>query len=166
MRSLFRLGYLAATKIDFQEEGPVADILMQVDINAPRAQVVDTLTTHAGITGWWTAIGEVPAGIGETMRLSFRPHAPLPFDLMIEESDDRRVAWRPLSFPPHWVGTRISWQLDDIPQRPGTRVLLQHTSWRDGDPQLPPAAYTWGQLLGVLKAFCETGQPQPLFAGE
>jgi uncharacterized protein YndB with AHSA1/START domain len=144
----------------------VADILMQVDIDAPRAHVVDALTTHSGITGWWTAKGEVPHGKGQTMMLSFRPHAPLPFDLTVEESSDDHIVWRPVSFPPHWVGTRISWELNDTPERAATRVLLQHTSWRDGDPQLPPAAYTWGQLLGVLKAFCETGNPQPMFAGE
>lgn len=144
----------------------MAEILMQVDIRAPRAAVVHALTTQDGITGWWTAIGEVPPGRGQTMKLSFKPHAPLPFDLAVEESTEQRIAWRPLSFPPHWVGTRISWDLSDVPEAGGTRVLLHHASWRDGDPQLPPAAYTWGQLLGVLKAFSETGKPQPMFAGE
>ena len=144
----------------------MADILMQVDISSPRAQVADALTTQAGITGWWTAKGEVPSGQGQTMKLSFRPHAPLPFDLAVDESTEERIVWRPVSFPPHWVGTRISWDLGKLPERSGTRVLLQHTGWKDGDPQLPPAAYTWGQLLGVLKAFCETGKRQPLFAGE
>src|SRR5215831_8621538 len=118
---------------------------MQVDIDSPRARVLDALTTQRGITGWWTAKGEVPSGKGQTMKLSFRPHAPLPFDLTVEESNDDRIVWRTVSFPPHWVGTRVVWDLGAPPDGSGTRVNLQHVSWRDGDPQLPPAAYTWGR---------------------
>ncbi len=138
------------------------DIVMQVDSAANRATVREALTTHPGITGWWTEQAEVPAGIGGLLKPSF-VEAPVPFDLLVKEADDTRVIWQPQSFPPHWVGTEIRFELSDNPDAPGTRVLFTHAGFAEGDPGMPSAAYTWGQTLARLKGYTETGKSQPYF---
>src|SRR5262245_34537820 len=110
---------------------------MQVDINAARDIVLQAVTTQEGITAWWTAKGEVPPGVGQTMILWFRPHADVPFDVRVEEIGRDRVAWRPVSFPPPWVGTRMIWDFSDGPADSGTRVLFRFVDWREDDPVMP-----------------------------
>jgi uncharacterized protein YndB with AHSA1/START domain len=140
----------------------MSDIVMQVDIAANRGKVKDALTTHAGITGWWTVQAEVPAGTGQLLKPSF-VEAPMPFDLRVDEMTDEKIVWRTQSFPPNWVGTAITWTLSDNPDGPGTRVLFSHSGFQSGDAGMPPAAYTWGQLLVRLKDYVESGTPHPLF---
>ena len=98
------------------------DIVMQVDIAADRGKVRDALTTQAGITGWWTDQAEVPLGTGQLLKPSFK-EAPMPFDLRVDEANDRRVVWRTQSFPPNWVGTEVRFELSDNPDGAGTRTL-------------------------------------------
>jgi hypothetical protein len=43
--------------------------------------------------------------------------------------------------------------------------MFQHTGWADDYPDRDYASvnFVWGQVLGRLKAYVETGTPQPLF---
>ncbi|MEU6220285.1 SRPBCC domain-containing protein [Streptomyces sp. NPDC047022] len=138
----------------------MSEIAFQVDVDAERAAVHEALNTHDGLTGWWTT------GVNrkdDTLFFDF-PQIPEPFRLRRDRADEDEVRWTSVgAFPPHWSGTVITWQLTDIPGTSGTRVLFRHTGWQDGDPGLPPAAYTWGQLMTRLKQYAETATPQPLF---
>src|SRR5712692_8629118 len=104
----------------------MSDIVMQVDIDSARQQVLDTLTTEAGIKGWWTDRAEVPSGAGGILKPSFPgiPPSGVPstFDLKVEEAGAGRVVWRTQSFPPNFVGTEVTWELSDGPGGRGTRV--------------------------------------------
>ncbi|MDH6134279.1 hypothetical protein P3T37_003681 [Kitasatospora sp. MAA4] len=139
----------------------MSEIAIQVDIAAGRTAVYEALNTHGGLVGWWTT------GVDreeETLLFDF-PGVPEPFRLRRDEATADRVAWTSVgAFPPHWAATTMVWELSDSPEvEHGTRVLFRHAGWQPGDPGLPPAAYTWGQLLTRLKDFAETGTPQPLF---
>jgi uncharacterized protein YndB with AHSA1/START domain len=140
----------------------MSDILLQVDINAERSKVTDALTTQPGITGWWTDKAEVSPGVGGMVKPSF-DRAPLPFDLKVEEASNSRVVWRAQSFPPHWVGTEVVWQLSDNPDGPGTRVDFTHAGFQPEDPGVGSAAFTWAQTMARLKGYAETGTRQPYF---
>jgi hypothetical protein len=69
--------------------------------------------------------------------------------------------WRPKSFPPHWVGTTISWQVE--PRDGGASVAFRHDGFSD-DAGAGHAAYTWGQIMVHLKQYAETGHPDPVFS--
>ena len=56
------------------------------------------LTTTEGITSFWTDQADIPAEVGETLKLGF-PEAPLPFDLLLAQSDDKVIIWRTATFP-------------------------------------------------------------------
>lgn len=137
----------------------MSEIAFQFEIAAARPAVTAALDTHDGLTGWWTT------GVDrkdEILLFDF-PGVPQPFEPRREVTPNEQVEWTSVGvFPPHWAGTVITWSLSDD-ETGGTRVLFRHTGWADGDPGLPPAAYTWGQLMTRLKAYVEEGRRDPLF---
>ena len=135
-------------------------VLFRFDVDAAPHEVLEALTTADGIKSFWTTRAEVPRDVGETLELSF-PVAPAPFDLRLEQSDDQTVAWRTETFPPHWVGTTIRW---DVEARDGnSTVSFRHDGFSD-DAHAGHAAFTWGQIMVQLKNYAETGNPAPVFA--
>jgi uncharacterized protein YndB with AHSA1/START domain len=138
----------------------VADILFAFEIDAPPESVIEALTTSAGIESFWTSRAKVPADVGETLELGFAI-APLPFDLRLEQSDERTVVWRTLSFPPHWVGTTVRWDVAD--RDGGSSVAFRHAGFGD-DTDAGHAGFTWGQIMVRLKHCLETGTSDPVFA--
>src|SRR5262245_6403341 len=138
----------------------MADILFRFDVDAPPQRVLDALKTEDGIRGFWTSRAEVPEVVGETLRLGFTV-APAPFDLRLEQSDETTVRWRTETFPPHWVGTSVTWTV--APRDGGSAVAFRHAAFAD-DADAGHAAYTWGQIMVHLKDYAETGRADPVFA--
>jgi uncharacterized protein YndB with AHSA1/START domain len=135
-------------------------ILFRFDVDAAPRAVLEALKTADGIKGFWTTRADVPGEVGETLELGFSV-APAPFDLRLEQSDDHTVAWRTETFPPHWVGTTIRW---DVEARDGgSSVSFRHDGFGD-DADAGHAAFTWGQIVVQLKHYAETGNPAPVFA--
>jgi uncharacterized protein YndB with AHSA1/START domain len=136
------------------------DIVFRFDVDALPEQVLEAVKTSDGIKGFWTSHAEVPSEVGETLELEF-PVAPQPFDLRLEQSDERTVVWRTETFPPHWVGTTVRWDVE--PHDDGSTVTFRHAGFPDDD-ETGRVAYTWGQIMVQLKEYAETGQPAPVFA--
>ena len=88
----------------------MGDVLFTFDVGAPPDAVRRALTTSDGIASFWTDKAEVPAEVGATLTLGF-PDAPVPFDLVLAQSDDEMITWRTATFPPQWVGTDIRWEI-------------------------------------------------------
>jgi uncharacterized protein YndB with AHSA1/START domain len=136
------------------------DIVFRFDTDASPEAVLDAVTTTDGIKGFWTSRADVPTEVGESLSLEF-PVAPMPFDLRLEQSDERTVVWRTASFPPHWVGTTVRWDVE--PREEGATVTFRHAGFPDED-QTGRVAYTWGEIMVRLKEYAETGRPDPVFA--
>jgi uncharacterized protein YndB with AHSA1/START domain len=138
----------------------VADVLFRFDVDADTQTVLEAITTTDGIKGFWTTRAEVPARVGGTLKLGFAI-APAPFDLRLEQSDGRTVVWRTETFPPHWVGTNVRWDVE--PRDEGATVTFRHAGFPD-EQEAAQVAYTWGQIMVKLKQYAETGRPEPVFA--
>ena len=136
----------------------MTDVLFVFDVDVPPGNVIEALTTGEGIRAFWTSQAEVPSEVGETLKLGF-PIAPAPFDLRLERSDDRSVVWRTETFPPHWVGTTVQW--DVTPRDGGATVDFRHAGLGDDAGRV---AFTWGQIMDRLKRYLESGEPDPVFA--
>ena len=136
------------------------DVLFQFDVDAPPAKVLEAVKTTEGIKGFWTTVADVPETVGEVVTVGFAI-APKPFDLRLEQSDEGTVVWRTESFPPHWVGTTIRWEVDE--REGGSTVRFRHGSFGD-DWETGAVAYTWGQIMVKLKQYAETGKPDPVFS--
>lgn len=137
----------------------MTDVLFRFDVDAPPARVLEALKTSEGIKGFWTSRAEVPAEVGETLKVEFAI-APAPFDLRLEQSDDSTVVWRTETFPPHWVGTSVRWEVE--PREGGATVSFRHAGF-DDEEEVGRVAYTWGQILVRLKEYTESGRPNPVF---
>src|SRR5215470_8167253 len=96
---------------NLNEGDEMTDVLFRFDVDAPPERVLEAVKTTEGIKGFWTSRAEVPAEVGETLKVEFAI-APAPFDLHLERSDDSGVVWRTETFPPHWVGTTIHWNVE------------------------------------------------------
>lgn len=136
------------------------DVLFRFDVEAPPERVRQAVTTTEGIRSFWTSRAEVPDVVGGTLALEFAM-APAPFDLLLEQSDERTVVWRTQTFPPHWIGTHVRWDL--APSETGATVAFRHAGFTD-EAEAGRVAYTWGQIMARLKEYAETGTPNPYFA--
>ncbi|MFJ6141100.1 SRPBCC domain-containing protein [Kitasatospora sp. NPDC092286] len=141
----------------------MAEIALQLDIAAPRAVVLAALSTHDWLTSWWTTAVDRD---GDDVLLFDFPDVPEPFRLRRERADQDRVVWTNVgTFPPHWAGTWISWDLAEQPGAPGrTRLLFRHGGWQPGSEEgVPMVAGTWAELLVRLKDYAQSGKAQPYF---
>ena len=134
-------------------------ILMQFDIDADRSAVTEALTTETGITSWWSKRAEGPRD--GRLRVSF-PDVPQPFEFDVSSADGR-VEWRTGAFPPWWAGTTIRWDVSDNPDAPGTRLMFSHGGYEPDNPVIPIVTPAWAQIILRLKAYAESGRPQPWF---
>ena len=136
------------------------DVLFRFETTAEPARVIEALTTTEGIKKFWTTDADVPSTVGATLRLGFKV-APVPFDLTLDQSDDSTVVWRTETFPPHWVGTTVRWDVE--PTGTGANVRFRHGPFSDED-EAGMVGFTWGQILAQLKILAETGDATPVFS--
>ena len=78
---------------------------------------------------------------------------------------DRVIAWLCQGDFPYWAGTRVTWEMQPSPIPGETTLTFSQTGW---PTDYPPEAFgqvnfTWGQIVARLKAYAESGQPQPYF---
>lgn len=137
----------------------MTDVLFRFDVDAAPGTVLEAIKTTEGIKGFWTSRAEVPGEVGQTLKLEFAV-APRPFDLRLEQSDEHTVVWRTETFPPHWVGTSVRW--DVRPRDDGSTVSFRHAGFNDDD-ETGSVSFTWGQIMVHLKEYAETGKADPLF---
>lgn len=141
----------------------MARVVFETTINASPADVVKALDTQEGVAGWWTEDVTFPGGEGSQMTLGFPSLAPLPFELRVDEVSESRVHWTSVGeFPPHWVGTEITWTLTAAGEGT-TLVHFSHDGWANDEGPFPSSALTWGQLMGSLRSLVEDGAGMPLY---
>ena len=141
----------------------MTEILMQFDVAASQRAAWDALTTHEGITSWWSTRAEVPTGRGAVLRLRF-PDAPITWDLRVDEArEPERLRWHCVGGPPQWVDTDIAFALSPAAEGDGTTVHFDHVGWRETDQMFRIVTFGWGQVLARLKAFLDSGKPVPYF---
>lgn len=137
----------------------MVDVLFRFDVDASPQAVLDAVKTTDGIKAFWTSRADVPTVVGETLKLGFAI-APLPFDLRLEQSDESTVVWRTETFPPHWVGTTVRWEVE--PREGGSTVAFRHAGFAD-EEEAGRVTFTWGQIMTRLKGYAETGRADPVF---
>jgi uncharacterized protein YndB with AHSA1/START domain len=135
-------------------------------ISASSDEIFAALTESAGLASFWASDSQAEPVVGSVTRM----HLPngTTITLRVDELDPRRrVVWTPLTNiarGPSWLGTTVTWDLKKT-DGGATEALVQQGAWPD---DLPPAergllTYLWAQVLRSLKAYTETGAPQPIF---
>lgn len=136
-----------------------------VDIDAQADAIYDAISTAEGLRSFWTADADAEPVVGSTARFGF-PEAPV--DLRMEITTlvpGVRVTWTCLGDFPFWAGTTIDWSIGPNPKAPGSLVTFRHDGWPDDYPETEYGLvnYVWGQIVGRLKGFAETGAANPIY---
>jgi uncharacterized protein YndB with AHSA1/START domain len=137
-------------------------MLHAVDIAGTPDAVYGAISTQAGQAAFWTSDLALEPVVGSIARFGF-PEAPVDLRMRIDALEPARaVRWTCLGDFPHWAGTTIDWELSAEPSG-GTVVVFRQAGWPDTYPELDYAKvnYTWGRIVGALKAYVETGTHQP-----
>lgn len=144
----------------------LCDMVHEVEIAADPRTVFRAISTHDGQAAFWTASNTVEAKVGSVAEFRFKA-APVPVRMRIDALEaDRLVRWTCLGEFPGWKETTVTWQVSPSPDGKGTTLAFRHGDLeRAGYPEAAVGSvnYTWGQVLARLKAYVETGRPQPFF---
>jgi uncharacterized protein YndB with AHSA1/START domain len=136
----------------------MVDILHRVGIKSSVAEVYTALTTAEGLAGWWTTKTQ---GQGDALGgvLQFRFDAG-GFDMKVLELDPgKRVLWEVVAGPDEWVGTQVSWDLDQAGDY--AVVLFGHRGWREPVEFMHHCSTKWAIFMMSLKSLVETGKGAP-----
>ncbi|MFL5686160.1 MAG: SRPBCC family protein [Chloroflexota bacterium] len=138
-------------------------MLHTVDVDSDARRIYEAITTQAGEAAFWTSDCDVEPAVGSIARFGF-PSAPVDLRMQIDElSLDQRIRWSCLGDFPHWAGTTVSWTLTPAPSGRWTALAFVHDGWGVDypDDEYARVNYTWGRIVGALKAYAESGEPAP-----
>ena len=138
-------------------------MLHAVDVHGDAAAIYEAITTQVGAAAFWTPDCEVEPIVGSIARFGF-DGAPVDLRMRIDELvRGERIRWSCLGDFPHWAGTTVTWVLSPAPPGDGTTVGFRQDGWTDDFPSGDYARvnYTWARIVGALKAYVESGTPQP-----
>jgi uncharacterized protein YndB with AHSA1/START domain len=138
-------------------------MLHAVEVEADPDAIYRAITTAEGLASFWTPQSEAKPTEGAVAMFQFTG-APVALRMRIDGLEaGKRVAWSCLGDFPHWQGTTVTWELMPAVQGTGTTLLFRHEGWGADYPEMEYAHvnFTWGQIVGRLKAFIESGKPQP-----
>ena len=133
------------------------DILHRVGIKSSLDDTYEALTTVKGLSGWWTKNTQGDGKVGGVLQFRFGAGG---FDMKVLELDPgRRVLWQVVEGPEEWIGTKVSW---DLQQQDGyTIILFKHLGWREPVEFMHHCSTKWAVFLMSLKSLVETGKGSP-----
>jgi hypothetical protein len=136
----------------------MVDILHRIGIKSPSADATyQALTTLGGLSGWWTSNTHGATSVGGVLQFRFGAGG---FDMKVLELDPgKRVLWQVVEGPKEWIGTRVSWQLNQDGDY--TIVLFKHEGWKEPVEFMHHCSTKWAVFLLSLKALVETGKGAP-----
>jgi uncharacterized protein YndB with AHSA1/START domain len=142
----------------------LSDMVHEVEIAAEPATIFKAITTQEGEAGFWVRDNVIQPKVGSEAEFRFKG-APVPLRMRVDALEpNRQVKWTCLGEFPGWKDTTVTWTL-----APGATAGMTKVEFRMGnlagypEKEVGNVNYTWGQVVGRLKAYAETGTPQPLF---
>ena len=141
-------------------------MLQAVEVEAGEDVIYQALTTSKGLASFWTPQSQAEPTVGSVAVFRFTG-APVDLKMRIDGLEpSKRVAWSCQGDFPHWEGTTVTWEMSPSAQGPRITVLFRHEGWGPDYPDMEYAHvnFTWGQIVGRVKAYCETGKPQPFLS--
>ncbi|GAA0674309.1 hypothetical protein GCM10010193_28960 [Kitasatospora atroaurantiaca] len=138
----------------------MADIAMQLHIEADADTLYAAISTTEGIRSWFTTTATAGEGVDALHELSF-PGVPEPWRLRVTEAESgKRLVLAGENGP--WAGTEQTYEL--LPQPEGGTVLrFTHGGFPAVDDGYRNFTYGWATKFVQLKAYAETGKPSPFF---
>jgi uncharacterized protein YndB with AHSA1/START domain len=142
-------------------------------IAAKPEKVYNAINDPQALSKWWTPKIEISGGnikfhFGESYFKEMK---------IVSQKTDTQVAWECLAGADEWIGTTITFELNDFnlkyhPEMTGqweqlcgkidvTLLTFRHDGWNNLSPMFAECNYTWALFLRSLKLHCETGKGTP-----
>ena len=139
----------------------LSDMIHEVEIAAKPQTIYRAITTREGEASFWVPNNTMSPKVGHVAAFQFKG-APVPLRMRVDALEqDKRVAWTCLGEFPGWKDTTVTWTLEPTADDK-TKVEFRMGNLAGYPPdEVGSVNYTWGQVVGRLKAFVESGQPQP-----
>lgn len=135
------------------------DIVHELTIAVPPAQVYDAVTTQAGLAGWWTTDCAATPVIDSEATFGFEGHS-LVFTMRVDLLEPPElVHWECTGGPDEWVGTKVAFRIEGIDGV--SNVRFWHGEWEFEDGVLPRCSFQWAMYLDSLRRYLETGTGSP-----
>jgi uncharacterized protein YndB with AHSA1/START domain len=140
----------------------MADIALQLHIEAAPHTVYAAISTTEGIHRWFTTTATAEQGVCGLYELSF-PGVPEPWRLRVTEAEaGKRLVLAGENGP--WTGTVQTYEVLDRPEG-GVTLRFTHAGFPAVDDAYRDFTYGWATKFVQLKTYAETGEPAPFFTG-
>jgi uncharacterized protein YndB with AHSA1/START domain len=132
----------------------MAEINHLFHINAPREKVYEAISTVDGLSNWWTKETNGSSKVGDEVAFSFGNHTTTM--KVTELKPNEMVQWECVNGFPDWIGTTLSFKLDENEGK--TRVRFKHDNWKEADDFLAACSFSWSKYLESMRQLCQTGK--------
>jgi uncharacterized protein YndB with AHSA1/START domain len=137
-------------------------ISQAIRIRAPRARVYEALSTGEGLKGWNTPDLEGDVAKGQEFTLRYADGVSFRWKIN-KLVDGSAVSWECMSGPGAAAGSTVTYELFDMGDG-RTAVEVDHAGWPEDHDALATCTTLWGILLGRLRTYAQTSQPQEALA--
>jgi uncharacterized protein YndB with AHSA1/START domain len=140
-----------------------APLMHSVAIKSDPETIYEAVSTGKGLASFWTRDSQAEPEVGSIARFGFG--GPVLEMKVAELRPGKLVRWSTHAGFPGWENTTVSWEI--VAAKDGGQELrFSHEGWPAEVPQgeLASVNYTWGQVVGKLKNYAETGKPDPYFS--
>lgn len=135
----------------------MAEIRHNVVIKATPEKVYQAITTQKGIENWWCKHTTAKPEVGFVNIFIFGKFRN---EMKVTElTPNKRVAWECIHSMEEWIGTTISFDLEE--KNGNTMLRFAHADWRAVTDMYASCNYDWALFMKSLKSFCETGTGTP-----
>lgn len=136
----------------------MSDILHRVGIKSSESDTYRALTTRQGLAGWWTTDTRGSCDLGAVLEFHFGTRGRI--DMKVLELDPaRRVLWQVADGPADWIGSKVSFELEQEGEQ--TTVLFKHQGWSEQSEFMHHCSTKWASFLMSMKSLIETGKGAP-----
>ncbi len=126
-------------------------------IAAAQNKVFEAVTSIDGLKSWWTAQVSGSSDIGDVLAFRFKGSG---MDFRVtSQTAGERVEWECISGFAEWIGTKITFALDQNEGK--TRVRFEHSGWAATNDQYAAINFSWSRYMESLRQYCETGTGAP-----
>jgi uncharacterized protein YndB with AHSA1/START domain len=132
-------------------------IRINVTIKASSQVMYKALSTEDGLSSWWAKQTTAKPEIGFLNTFTFGTFVNKM--KVVELIPGEKVVWECVESIDEWVGTFISFELEDKGEK--TLLRFTHSHWKEITDMFAGCTYDWARFMGSLKALCETGTGDP-----
>ena len=135
----------------------MADIKMNVTIKTTSQIIYNAITSEEGLAKWWAKQTTAKPEVGFVNVFTFGKFRN---EMKVTKLvPDKRVEWECINSIEEWIGTGISFDLEEKEGK--TIVRFTHGGWKAVTDMFAGCTYDWARFMTSLKSFCETGSGTP-----